>query len=479
MKKPKIPFPKSGSSKKQLLDSLEKYRLKDIDWRKGKAFCLVYYPGDERAKLIKSIYDEFYSENALNPSATPTLTRMESEVISMCADLFHGDNNVRGNITSGGTESILLAVKTARDWARKHKPQIKHPEVIIPSSAHPAFIKAFKYFELDFVVVPVKNFRADPKEMEKAVSKNTILLVGSAPSYPHGLIDPIAEIAEIAKKNNLLCHVDSCIGGFILPFVKKLGFPLIDFDFKVEGVTSISADMHKYGYSPKGASIVLYKDSSLRKFQFSVYTKWSGGVYGSPTILGTRPGGCIAGAWAALKGIGEDGYLEMAKETMKSTKQLIEGINEIKDLQLIDNPDMSIVSFQSSSINVYQLADVLNKKGWHFERQQLPPSLHFTINYIHRDVMETFIKELKSAVKEVKRFKLSKLSDKLQIGLVKSAKNILPGGVISKFQQTQSKSSDIHKENTSPMYGMMNVLAGSDDLDDIVLDFMDKINSLE
>ena len=166
MKKPKIPFPKTGSNKEQLLRSLEKYRSKDIDWRKGKAFCLVYYPGDQRAQLIKSIYDEFYAENALNPSATPTLTRMEGEVISMWADLFNGDSNVRGNITSGGTESILLAVKTARDWAKKHKPQIKHPEVIIPSSAHPAFIKAFKYFELDFVVVPVKDFRADPIAME-------------------------------------------------------------------------------------------------------------------------------------------------------------------------------------------------------------------------------------------------------------------------------------------------------------------------
>ena len=479
MKKPKIQFPKTGSSKEQLLASLKKHRSKDIDWRKGKAFCLVYYPGDEKAKLIKEIYDEFYAENALNPSATPTLSRMESEVVSMCADLFNGDANVRGNITSGGTESILLAVKTARDWAKQHKPDIKNPEVIIPSSAHPAFIKAFKYFNLDFVVVPVKAFRADVNAMEKAISKNTILLIGSAPSYPHGLIDPIPEIAALAKKNNLLCHVDSCIGGFILPFVKKLGYPLVDFDFKADGVTSISADMHKYGYSPKGASIVLYKNSSLRKFQFSVYTKWSGGVYGSPTILGTRPGGCIAGAWAALKGIGENGYLDMAKHTMNATKQMIAGIDEMKDLQLIDQPDMTIVSFQSSTINVYQLADILNKKGWHFERQQLPPSLHFTINYIHKDIIDVFLKDLKASIREVKKFKLSKISDKLQIGLVKGVKNILPEGSISKFQKSQSSSNDIYKENTSPMYGMMNVLAGSDELDDIVLDFLDKINSLE
>ena len=479
MKKPKILFPKNSSTKKELLNSIEKYRNKDIDWRKGKAFCLVYYPGDERSKLIKSIYDEFYADNALNPSATPTLTRMEGEVVSMCTDLFHGDNQVRGNITSGGTESILLAVKTARDWARQNKAHISKPEVIIPSSAHPAFIKAFKYFSLIPVIVPVKNFRADPEAMNQAISENTILMVASAPSYPHGLVDPITEIAKIAKDNNLLCHIDACIGGFILPFIKKLGFPLVDFDFKVDGVTSISADLHKYGYSPKGASIVLYKNKELRKFQFSVYTKWSGGVYGSPTILGTRAGGCIAGAWAALKGIGESGYLEMAKATMKATKQMIDGINKIEDIELIDNPDMSIVSFQSSSINVYQLADLLNKKGWHFERQQLPPSLHFTINYIHENVMSGFLLDLNTAIKDVKKFKLSKIADTMQIGLVKGLKKILPEGTISKFQKSQSKSNDIHKENTSPMYGMMNVLAGSDELDDIVLDFMDKINSID
>ena len=479
MKKPKIPFPDTGADKDQLLTYLKKYRQKDIKWKKGKSFCLVYYPGDERAKLIKSIFDEFYSENALNPSATPSLTRMEGEIVSMCADLFNGDANTRGNITSGGTESIVLAVKTARDWAKTNKPEIKSPEIIIPSSAHPAFIKASNYLGLNFVVVPVKNFRANPEATAEAITENTILLVGSAPSYPHGLIDPISEIAELAHRHNILCHVDSCIGGFMLPFVKQLGFPTIDFDFNVKGVTSISADMHKYGYAPKGASIVLYKNPELRKFQFSVYTNWSGGVYGSPTILGTRPGGSIAGAWAALKGIGKEGYMQMANETMLATKQLINGINEIDELEIIGHPEMSIVSFQSSTINVYQLADELNKRGWHFERQHLPASLHFSVNYIHRNIMDTFVAELKEAVKEVKKFKLTKLSDKLQIGLVKTAKNILPEGSISKFQQSKSASSDIHKTKTAPMYGMMNVLAGSGELDDIVLDFLEKINTLE
>lgn len=479
MNKPKILFPTKGTPKKELLKSIKSNREKDVDWKNGRAFCLIYYPGEERANMIKEIYDEYYSDNALNPSATPSLTRLESEVISMCADLFNGSDEVRGNITSGGTESILLAIKTARDWAKKHRPDIKRPQVIIPASAHPAFVKAFHYFEMDFVPVPLKDYRADIHAMENAITSNTILMVGSAPSYPHGLMDPIKEIAGIAKKYHLLCHVDSCIGGFMLPFAKKLGYPIEDFDFSVDGVTSISADLHKYGYSAKGASIVLYSNSELRKYQFSVYTTWNGGIYGSPTIGGTRPGGCIAGAWAALKGIGEDGYLEMAKVTMDATKKIIDGVHAIDDLELIGNPDMSILAFKSSSIDVYQLADVLNKKGWHFERQQLPPSLHLTVNYIHGNVADDFVSDLKDALVEVKKFKFSKIGSKLQVGVVKSLKKVLPKGTIAKVQKSQSKSDDIHQENTAAMYGMMNVLTGTGDLDDIVLDFMDKINSIE
>ena len=472
-------FPKKSIAKSELLAYVNKLKLKDVDWKSGKAFCLVYYPGEERAKMVKEIYDEFYAENALNPSATPSLNKLENEVISMCTSLFNGDEKVRGNITSGGTESILLAIKSARDWARTHRPNIKYPEVIIPASAHPAFMKAFKCFDLNPVIVPLNEYRADVNAMELAISENTILMVASAPSYPHGLIDPIKAIGSIAKKNNLLFHVDSCIGGFILPFIKKIGFSIPDFDFTVEGVTSISADLHKYGYAPKGSSLILYRNAELRRFQFSVYTNWSGGVYGSPTLGGTRPGGSIAGAWAALKGIAEEGYIEMAKATMDSTHKMIDAINTMDDIQLIGEPKMSIVSFQSETISVYQLADILNKKGWHFERQQLPPSLHFTVNFIHVDVIDQFIKDLKDAIVEVKRFSLSKLGESIKLQAVKGLKKVLPKGSISKIQKSQSSSNDLHKDKMSPMYGMMNLLAGSDDLDEIVLDFLDKINSPE
>src|ERR1035437_5137270 len=397
MSRPKIPFPSKAAGREEMFNYISEKKLKDVDWKKGKAFCLVYHPGDERANLIKEIYNLYFSDNALNPTAMPSLAELEAE-----------------------TESMLLAIKTARDWAKKPKPHITKPNVVLPVSAHPAFMKAFHYFNVDFIPVELgSDHRADPAAMREAVNKDTIMIVGSAPSYPHGLIDPIAEIAKIAKEKNIFCHVDACIGGFMLPFVKKLGYKIPEFDFSIDGVTSISADLHKYGYSSKGSSVILYKNADIRKFQFSIYTKWNGGVYGSPTMTGTRPGGSIAGAWAALKAIGMDGYLEMAKTTMDVTNKIKTAIEGIKELEIIGHPDMSILAFKSDKLDVFKLADELNKKGWHFERQQLPPTLHFTFNYIHRLVADEFINDLKECVSTAKKFNLESLAASLQVKAVK------------------------------------------------------------
>ncbi len=480
MARPKIKFPEKASSLQEMNEYIIQKKVNDVDWKKGKAFCLVYHPGEERANKIKEIFNLYFSDNALNPTATPSLAELEAETVSMCADLFNGDENVRGNITTGGTESILMAVKTARDWAQKHKPHITKPNVVLPMSAHPAFMKAFHYFNVDFIPVPLgSDFRANPNAMREAINKDTIMVVASAPSYPHGLMDPIKEIASIAKEKNIFCHVDACIGGFILPFLQKLGHDDIEpFDFSVDGVTSISADIHKYGYSSKGSSVILYKNSEIRKFQFSLYTKWNGGVYGSPTMTGTRPGGSIAGAWAALKGIGLDGYLEMAQATMDVTQKIKKAINDNEDIELVGHPESTILAFKSDKLNVFTLADELNKRGWHFERQQLPPSLHFTINYIHRLVADEFINDLNECIEISKKFKLSSLANSLQVGAVKGLSKILPAGTIAKFQKGSSDSS-LKNDNTAAMYGMMGVLSGTDDLEEIVLDFLDKVNSVK
>jgi glutamate/tyrosine decarboxylase-like PLP-dependent enzyme len=474
----KMKFPSGAASKEELLKYIEQKRLKDIDWRKGRAFCLVYHPGEDREKTIKAVYEQYFSDNALNPTATPSLAELEAETISMCADLFHGNENARGNITTGGTESILLAVKTARDWAAKNKPNIKRAHVVLPESAHPAFMKAFHYFNVDFTPVKVgSDYKSDVAAMQKAITPNTVLLVASAPSYPHGVMDPIAEIAAVAKQHGLLFHVDACIGGFILPFVKELGYPIPDFDFAVDGVTSISADLHKYGYSSKGSSVILYKNAELRKSQFSLYTKWNGGIYASPTITGTRPGGSIAGAWAAIKAIGREGYLEMADATMKTTMKLKAAFESVPELQIMGQPCATMVAFKSDKLDVYQLADELNKKGWHFERQQLPPSLHFTVNYIHRNIADEFIADFNQCIETVRNNRLAGIGNKVQATAVKGLSKILPAGTIAKLQKNST--GDLNNENKAAMYGMMGALSGTDDLETIVLDFLDNIYTLK
>lgn len=474
----KMKFPSGAALKEELLKYIEQKRLKDIDWRKGRAFCLVYHPGEDREKTIKAVYEQYFSDNALNPTATPSLAELETETVSMCADLFHGNENTRGNITTGGTESILLAVKTARDWATKNKPNIKRAHVVLPESAHPAFMKAFHYFNVDFTPVKVgTDYKADVAAMQKAITPNTVLLVASAPSYPHGVMDPIAEIASVAKQRGLLFHVDACIGGFILPFLKELGYPVPDFDFAVDGVTSISADLHKYGYSSKGSSVILYKNAELRKSQFSLYTKWNGGIYASPTITGTRPGGSIAGAWAAIKAIGREGYLEMADATMKTTLKLKAEFESVPELQIMGQPCATMVAFKSDKLDVYQLADELNKKGWHFERQQLPPSLHFTVNYIHRNIADEFIADFNQCIETVRNNRLAGIGNKVQATAVKGLSKILPAGTIAKLQKNST--GDLNNENKAAMYGMMGALSGTDDLETMVLDFLDNIYTLK
>ena len=475
-------FPQKAMGRTDLLAKMESYREKDTHWQTGRAFCLVYHPGDERADLIKEAYNLFFSENALNPSAFPSLRKFESEVVAMCCDLFNGGENAAGCLTSGGTESILLTINTAREWARKNHPEIKVPEVVIPESAHPAFQKAFHYFDIKFVPVPVgPDYRVDIEKVKAALSPNTILLVGSAPSYPHGVMDPITELAQIALEKGILFHVDACIGGFMLPFAEKLGYKIPPFDFRLPGVTSISADLHKYAYAAKGASVIIYKDAELRKFQFYAYTKWSGGIYASTTMLGTRPGGAIAAAWAALMSIGEEGYLVMAKSTLEATEKIKNFIRNHVDLKLVAEPDMTLVAFTAEKLDIYTIGDELNLRGWHFDRQQKPPCLHLTISQVHAGVVDEFLIDLDDSVKKLKGFNLDKYAAKVQLSAFKSLRRLLPAGVMNRLQAAFSSKSSAVVENkrSAAMYGMMGVLSGTGELKDMVIDMLDRMFSLE
>lgn len=480
MSEQKVKFPEKGTTKDDVLKKMKASRDEDAKWREGKTFSLVFFAGDEVLELLKEAYNMFLSENGLNPSAFPSLKQFEAEVVSMTTDMLGGDANTCGNMTSGGTESILMAVKTAREWAKKNMPGVKNPEIVLPITAHPAFDKAAHYFQVKAVHTPVgKDYRADVDAMKKAINKNTILLVGSAAQYAHGVVDPIRDIAAVAKSNGLLCHVDACIGGFVLPFAKKLGYDIPDFDFRVPGVTSISVDLHKYAYSAKGASVILYRNKEIRRHQFFVYTDWPGGIYGSPTMTGTRPGGAIAAAWAMLNYLGEEGYLRIVDRVMKTTKKLIEGINAIDGIHVVGEPHMSIIAIGSDKLDVYEVGDELMVRGWHVDKQQFPPTLHLTVTYAHADVADKFLSDLSECAGIVKKFSWRKVSSYVQNAVAKNLLKILPEKWVSALTKMVGAKGGGVPKRTAAMYGMMGALPNKGDIKELVLDFIEKFTEIQ
>lgn len=392
-------IPDEGKSPHEILTALREMGAGDAKWREGRTFSLVYHAGDEHTALLKSAYELYFAENALNPMAFGSLKRMENEVVGMALDLLGAPPDAAGSMTSGGTESILMAVKTYRDRMRARCPEVTQPELVVPSTAHPAFHKAAHYLCVKAVPVPVgPDFRADVAAMREAITSNTIALVGSAPAYPQGVIDPIEGLAELAASRGLPMHVDACVGGYLLPFVRELGHPVPAFDFRVPGVTSISADLHKYGFAAKGASTILYRDRSLRKYQAYIYSEWPGGLFASMTMLGTRAGGPIAAAWASLMKMGRAGFLKTAAEVMKTTKAFMDGIRSIPGLFILGEPAMSVFAFSSNEVNLYVVADQMEARGWHCDRQQNPTSIHLMITPAHAELADRYLADLADAV---------------------------------------------------------------------------------
>lgn len=379
----------------KILDKLRTLREHDAQWQKGRTFSLVYHAGDAHTAMLQEAYCMYFAENALNPMAFPSLRQMENEVVAMTAGLLGGDDAASGTMTSGGSESLLMAVKTYRDKARAERPQITQPEMILPVTAHPALLKSAHYLGVRPVLIPVgEDFRVDPAAVERAITANTVMLVGSAPSYPQGVVDPIAGLGEVALRHGIGLHVDACLGGFLLPFLVKLGHDIPAFDLRVPGVTSISADLHKYGFAAKGASTIVYRDEALRRHQFFAHTDWPGGLFASTTMLGTRPGGAIAAAWAALSSLGEEGYLRMAAGIMQTTRALQEGISRIADLRILGRPEMSVFAFTSDSTNMMAVADAMELRGWHTDRQMRPSAIHLMITPAHAGIVPTYLQDL-------------------------------------------------------------------------------------
>lgn len=413
-------IPEKGWSRGQVFERLESYREGDMPWRDGRTWAYVYDPGREAEGVIKDAFASYLTENGLDPTVFPSALRMENEVVAMAASHLNGDAEVAGSFTSGGTESIILTVKAARDHAREKRPGVTRPEILLPETAHASFQKAAHYLGVHPVIVPVdpETFRADPAALRDAVTDQTILMVGSAISYAHGVVDPIREMGELALERGLLLHVDGCMGGFLLPYFRRLGAEVPDFDFRVPGVTSISMDLHKYAFAAKGASIILYRDKALRKYQMYACSNWTGYTVINPTVQSTKSAGPVAAAWAALHFIGDDGYLEITRKVRDATRLIVAGVEAIPEMRVLGRPDMNLLAFASDSVSVFHVVDEMKERGWYVQPQlaygSSPENIHLSINPESVKWVDDLLADLRACTAAAKALPSGELAGKIR-----------------------------------------------------------------
>lgn len=395
-------LPEHGRSKDEILEELDALKEHDVDWRSGRCFSYVFNAGEEVRDVARAASVLYLSENALNTSAFPSLGTLQSDVVRIVTDLVHGDSSAAGFMTSGGTESILCIVKAARERAKRER-SVTEPEMVVAENAHAAFHKGAHYFGLKAITVPVRSdYRADVDAMAAAVTDRTALVVGSAPQYPQGVIDPIAELAALAADVGASFHTDACMGGMVLPFLERLGRELPAWDFRVEGVTSISVDLHKLGYTPKGASVVVHRTRELRRDQTFAFDGWLGGMYASSGMAGTKPGGPIAAAWAVLNYLGVDGYTELTRTTVDAAERLVAGVRAIDGLRILGEPEAHVAALAADgdrragegAVDVFALGDALQERRWFLDRQGPPDSLHATVSAGNAPMIDDFLADL-------------------------------------------------------------------------------------
>jgi len=389
-------------SRDDVFARMESFRVDDVQWRDGRCFTLAYSAGPEALAVAEEAYRLFSGENALNTAAFPSLKRMHDDVVDIVAGWAHGDQATAGFMTSGGTESLVLAVRAARQRAKREGRSLNGLNMVLPTSAHAALEKGADYFSVESRRVEVtQDWRADVSAMQQACDDNTILLVGSAPQYPQGVIDPIADIADIAVTRDINFHVDACMGGVTLPFLEKAGENIPLWDFRVPGVTSISVDLHKYGYTSKGAGVLLHRNKTLRADQTFATDNWLGGWYGSSGILGTKSGGPIASAWAVMHFLGDDGYARLAHNARQGALQVARHIEQHPDLLLRAIPDSTLVAFGTIDPirhDVFAIAEDLIQRGWYLDRQGPPASIHLTVSNANTPRIAEFLSDIDSAV---------------------------------------------------------------------------------
>ena len=381
-------LPKCGMSKENIVKRITSLKGSESlsVWEKGMVSGTVYSGAEELTELTTEIFRMTSWSNNLHPEVFPFTRKLEAETIKMCCSMFHGGPDACGVLTAGGTESIIMAMMAYRQMA--YERGIRKPEIVCAVTTHCAFDKAANYFSMRIVHVPVdkKTGKCNMKAMSRTITSSTIVLIGSAPSFPHGIIDPIEEIAALAIKKRIFMHVDCCLGGFVLPFMEDAGFPIPPFDFRVKGVTSISCDTHKYGFTPKGSSVVLYANSKLRQYQYFVATDWPGGVYASPSVAGSRPGAPASMAWATMMYMGRQGYVDSVTKMVRTTRYIESEMRKIDEIFVFGKPQVTVIGFGSSKFDIFRLSNFLAEKGWNLNPLQFPSSIHVCVTMCHTKV---------------------------------------------------------------------------------------------
>jgi glutamate/tyrosine decarboxylase-like PLP-dependent enzyme len=403
-------LPAAGVPRAEVAGLVERLaEAEESRWRNGFASGAVYHGDPEHIAFLNRVYAAQSQSNPLHPDLWPSATKFEAEIVAMTAGMLgaaHADPAapVAGTVSSGGTESILLAMKAYRDFARARR-GIAEPEIVAPVTAHAAFDKAAQFFDMPLVRVPVDDgFKADLAAMSAAITERTAVVVGSAPSFPHGVIDPIPQIAGLAAERGAGCHVDACLGGFIVPWAEKLGYPVPPFDFRLPGVTSMSADTHKYGYAAKGSSVILYRGKELRQFQYYTTVDWPGGLYLSPTFAGSRPGALSATCWAAMVSIGESGYTEAARRILETGAKVRDGVAAIPGVRVLGDPLWVIAFATEDGVDVFQVLENMSHRGWSLNGLQRPAAVHIAITLRHTlpGVADRFLADLRESVGQVR-----------------------------------------------------------------------------
>ena len=409
-------LPEKPYSKEEVVKKLEEYAKLDADPYSGKLFTIAFEAGaEEQRKLSHQAFNMFMDKNFLDFTEFRGPVKMEKEIIDIAKSLMNADEKAVGTFTFGGTESVFLAVKAARDQFFIKK-GFQIPEIVMPVTGHPCYDKAAEYMGLKLIRVPIdeETLEGDPEAIRAAITENTAMIVGSMPNWPFGTLDPIEEFAKIAEENDIWFHVDGCVGGFILPLLRKLGEPIPVFDFTIPGVSSISMDPHKFAYTSIGASVILFRKGFSKMLSQYVNLRWPGYPIVNPGVLSTRSAGPIAATWASLHHLGEEGYLELARRLLKARDMITDGLKKM-GFNIMGRPRSPIVAFSSEDVNLFTLSDALMKKGWHVNPQRgidhlhIPRSIHLTVTPIHDRLAEQFLKDLAETKAEVEKMPPSEI----------------------------------------------------------------------